>query len=330
MIIYFTSRVISSTVAFLYPGYASYKTLSQRPASEEDLERWLMYWSVLGCLVGVEYVAEWLISWLPLYYPMKTIFLLYLSLPQTRGSSYLYINFLQPFFHYHEADIDAALVKLKTRAYSFVQGKLRSLWEQILGSLGHPVQPGASAAADAAQPPTMSDPVSGPTQLLGGLWRTYGPSVVAQGASLFTVASAAAAFQQRPQPGPGAQSQDHGRTVSQTLLERRRKLEAELASLPPSDEVNNSSGSDSDSPVTTIPAQHGSSAYFPASPVGSDADLRARVGQFEEVEVPSDVEGYDLSSAPRRGPTEAPPNPTRRTSWFGWGAAAADKGAKDD
>ena len=56
--------MFSSGVAFLYPGYASYKTLSQKPASEEDLERWLMYWSVLGCIVGIEYVAEWLISWL--------------------------------------------------------------------------------------------------------------------------------------------------------------------------------------------------------------------------------------------------------------------------
>ena len=53
----------SAAVAFLYPGYASYKTLSQRPASEVELERWLMYWSVLGCLIGVEYVAEWAISW---------------------------------------------------------------------------------------------------------------------------------------------------------------------------------------------------------------------------------------------------------------------------
>jgi hypothetical protein len=40
----------SSLAAFLYPGYASYKTLAQRPASEADLERWLMYWSVLGCI----------------------------------------------------------------------------------------------------------------------------------------------------------------------------------------------------------------------------------------------------------------------------------------
>ena len=53
----------SSVAAFLYPGYASYKTLSQRPASEEELERWLMYWSVLGCIVSVEYVTEWLVSW---------------------------------------------------------------------------------------------------------------------------------------------------------------------------------------------------------------------------------------------------------------------------
>ncbi|KAI5116719.1 hypothetical protein M0805_000828 [Coniferiporia weirii] len=328
MLIYFTSRVISSTVAFLYPGYASYKTLSQRPASEADLERWLMYWSVLGCIVGVEYVAEWLISWLPLYYPMKTIFLLYLSLPQTRGSSYIYINYLEPFLQYHEPEIDATLVKLKARVYTFVQEKLRLIWEQILGSVGHPPQPGAGAAADGAQPPSMGDPVSGPTQLLGGLWRTYGPSVVASGASLYTMARAASAAQQRPQPTPG---QAQGRSVSHTTSERRRQLESELSLLPPTDELHNSSGSESEYPTSTIPVQHGSSAYLPPSVAGSEADLRARVGQFEEVEVPSDVEGYDLGPSPRRGPTDAPLSPTRRTSWFGWGAQAPpDKGAKDD
>lgn len=53
----------SAVVAFLYPGYASFKTLSQRPANEADLERWLTYWCVLGCIVFAEYVAEWLVSW---------------------------------------------------------------------------------------------------------------------------------------------------------------------------------------------------------------------------------------------------------------------------
>jgi hypothetical protein len=58
-----SNALCSAVCAFLYPGYASYKTLSQRPASEADLEKWLMYWSVLGSIVAVEYVAEWLISW---------------------------------------------------------------------------------------------------------------------------------------------------------------------------------------------------------------------------------------------------------------------------
>jgi len=49
--------------AFLYPAYASYKTLSKRPASDTDLERWLMYWSILGVILAVEYVAEWLVRW---------------------------------------------------------------------------------------------------------------------------------------------------------------------------------------------------------------------------------------------------------------------------
>ena len=49
--------------AFLYPAYASYKTLSKRPASDAELERWLMYWSVLGVILAVEYVAEWLVRW---------------------------------------------------------------------------------------------------------------------------------------------------------------------------------------------------------------------------------------------------------------------------
>ncbi|THH05777.1 hypothetical protein EW145_g4544 [Phellinidium pouzarii] len=347
MLIYFTSRVIrrvsipyvasryclpyvvsgSSTVAFLYPGYASYKTLSQRPASEADLERWLMYWSVLGCIVGVEYVAEWLISWLPLYYPMKTIFLLYLSLPQTRGSSYLYINYLEPFLKYHEPEIDATLVKLKARICTFVQGKFHQIWEQIIGSLGHSAQPGASASADGVQPPSMGDPVSGPTQMLGGLWRTYGPSVVASGATLFTMAKAAAVAQ----PASGEQGRGRVQGASQPLLDRRRQLEAELSFLPlRSDELQNSSGSESESPVTSIPVQHGSSSYLPSSVAGSEADLRARVGQFEEVEVPSDVEGYDVGPSQRRGTPDAPPVATRRTSWFGWGAPVVpDKGAKD-
>ncbi|TFY75452.1 hypothetical protein EWM64_g8561, partial [Hericium alpestre] len=129
MLLYLIARIISSLSAFIYPGYASFKTLSQRPASEDDLERWLMYWSVLGCIVGVEYVAEWMISWIPLYHTIKTLFLLYLALPQTAGSTYIYRAHLAPFLHAHETQIDAAMASLRTRALAFLQEKLHALWD---------------------------------------------------------------------------------------------------------------------------------------------------------------------------------------------------------
>lgn len=53
---------------------------------------------------------------------------------------------------------------------------------------GQPVaqqQPSQPTAA----PPTMSDPVSGPTQALGSLWRAYGPTLIASGTALLSQAN---------------------------------------------------------------------------------------------------------------------------------------------
>ncbi|KAF8065270.1 TB2/DP1, HVA22 family-domain-containing protein [Lyophyllum atratum] len=300
MLFYLTARIVSSVAAFLYPGYASYKTLSQRPASEEELERWLMYWSVLGTLIGVEYLAEWLVNWVPFYYTIKTLFLLYLALPQTRGSSYIYTTHLQPFFHAHETQIDAALAQLKARAYAFVQERLRALWDAASASLQtqNNNQNQNQAGFDAAPPPSLGDPASGPAQLVGTLWRSYGPGIMASGAALLRTATTASTA--RPPtttlntPPPSLFRTDSSST--QSVLERRRQLEAELAALEPQvmPRANPSRGSSS-----------------------SDLGLRERTnsgtGRFEEVEVPSDVEGYDVGEG-----SEAPGRPS--ASWFGWGA----------
>lgn len=45
-----------------------------------------------------------------LYALFKTLFLLYLALPQTQGALY------QPFFHLHELEIDMGLAQLKAHA----------------------------------------------------------------------------------------------------------------------------------------------------------------------------------------------------------------------
>ena len=56
----------SNIFCFLYPAYASYKALSTPsidPAGDILIERWLMYWAVMGTWTGVEALAGWLFTW---------------------------------------------------------------------------------------------------------------------------------------------------------------------------------------------------------------------------------------------------------------------------
>ncbi|KAJ7165048.1 TB2/DP1, HVA22 family-domain-containing protein [Mycena filopes] len=324
MLFYLTSRLVSSVAAFLYPGYASYKTLSQRPASEEDLERWLMYWSVLGCIVGVEYVAEWVISWIPLYYPIKTLLLLYLALPQTRGSTYIYTNHLQPFFRTHESQIDSLLAQLRVYIYQQLQRWIKLAWEHIGASMGQqPLDSQASAYPDGAAPPPP--PPNGLGGVVGSLWRSYGPGILANGAAFLRPVPAtgphrAPITMNSPAGIPPSsmfyRGADAAGTTTQSILERRRQLEAELAALPP---VPSSLSSLS---LPSVPVTPPGSSGYSRNASGQDISNRSSPrerrdsfgGRFEEVEVPSDGEGYDV-----RDNHDGRPAPASRGSWFGWG-----------
>ncbi|KIP04829.1 hypothetical protein PHLGIDRAFT_36735 [Phlebiopsis gigantea 11061_1 CR5-6] len=323
MLFSFLFRIISAVTAFLYPGYASYKTLSQRPASEAELERWLMYWSVLGCIVSIEYVAEWLIFWVPFYYPLKTLFLLWLALPQTAGSSYIYTTHIQPFFSSHEKAIDSALVQLKTYVYNYLQRLLRSAWSHVATSMGQApsgqTAPNAldeggitsEAAVNAGAMPSLSDPISGPAQLAQTFWSNFGPTVMMAGAGFLrqaqataqTSAQASAQAMETPPAGPSRLNS------TASVLDRRRQLEAELAALSSHPDLQ---GYDIDDAVVPPRPEEIHTRN------SSSSSLRERIGtgtgRFEEVEVPSDMESEGLMS-----PDSDRPAPNKRGSWFGWG-----------
>lgn len=57
------ARVYSAWFAFLLPSYGTWKALTHRPLAEPDLERWCMYWSVVGAFVAVEYVTGFILDW---------------------------------------------------------------------------------------------------------------------------------------------------------------------------------------------------------------------------------------------------------------------------
>jgi len=68
-----------------------------------------------------------------------------------------------------------------------------------------------------AAPPSMSDPVSGPTQALGSLWRAYGPAIIASGTALLSQTSRGAdAGITTPPGGPSRINSSSSATQRQT------------------------------------------------------------------------------------------------------------------
>lgn len=285
-------------------------------------------------------------SRIPLYSTFKAIFFLYLALPQTQGSTYIYTIHLRPFFVKHEAQIDMAILEVRVKAYRFLQEKARSIWAtmiHILTSGGLPdanatgvVVGGGGQTDQSSESPTMP---AGPTQLLSSLWTTYGPGIVAGGTALLRQTAAATL------PVGATQVTDNaadaiGRSnalntppgssfFTDPILERRRQLEAELASLPPYP-----STSSLPIPTTTIPPANNSPIRPGITPSSSSSSVRERVnsGRFEEIKG-GDVEGYNMEDEPLIGgyhmgdANTNTNNPRKSAGWFGGWSLSSSGGA---
>jgi len=183
--------------AFLIPVFGTYKALSHRPVSEPELERWTQYWAVIGVVVAYEYLAEFWISWFPFYWEVKTVFLLFLALPQTQGSTYIYQMYLQPFFSKNEVDLDAGIVNIQAKTLVFAQDRLAALWQIVSAAINKNAAAGQSTSATPGQtPPAPGAGLSLDSAM--GLFRTFGPSLM----SALQPAAAPAAQSATPTPSP--------------------------------------------------------------------------------------------------------------------------------
>ncbi|PCH33941.1 hypothetical protein WOLCODRAFT_135408 [Wolfiporia cocos MD-104 SS10] len=183
----FAPDLLITWFIYLLPCYNTWKSIAHRPLSEPELERWAMYWSVLGVVLTFENLAQWLISWFPFYWEVKTLFLLFLSLPQTQGSTLVYATILHPYLTEKEADIDAAIVSAKANTLLFFQNCFATVYKKMV-----------DAATGAISRNTTSDSASAGSSLalMQGLWNAYGTS------ALGSVISAGAPAHQRPAPSP--------------------------------------------------------------------------------------------------------------------------------
>ncbi|PVU96883.1 hypothetical protein BB559_002225 [Furculomyces boomerangus] len=90
------SRFIVNFIGFGYSAFASIRAI-ESPGKDDDTQ-WLTYWVVYGLLNLVEHFSSFVLYWIPFYYVLKTAFLIWLMLPNTRGAEKLYNSYVKPVY----------------------------------------------------------------------------------------------------------------------------------------------------------------------------------------------------------------------------------------
>lgn len=85
---------MANFASLVIPGYYSLVALESR--TTEDDTQYLTYWVVFAAFSVIEFWSKTILYWIPFYWVFKTVFFLYIGLPQYAGSKYIYLNFLRP------------------------------------------------------------------------------------------------------------------------------------------------------------------------------------------------------------------------------------------
>ncbi|KAE8542387.1 hypothetical protein D1P53_001164 [Cryptococcus gattii VGV] len=197
-----------------------------------QVERWLMYWAVVGAWTAIEAIIGWTITWIPFYSLIKTFVLLSLSLPQFEASTYIYRSHLSPFFQEHEGDIDAFLASSRSRAGVALVESVGWIWQKAKAQLNimlpeEELQAAAMLAQnqgqdrpgypaqDVHQPPTLSDPASGAIQTAMHLVSNYAARYMPVAITALSAATASA-------KGQAGQAQG---SVSSSITQQSRETQ---------------------------------------------------------------------------------------------------------
>ncbi|KAL0477946.1 hypothetical protein AKO1_012381 [Acrasis kona] len=101
------TNTICNALCFLYPAYASYKAIKSNGTADD--KQWLTYWVTFGLLHVMEFWFGPVLEYIPLYWLLKSGFVLWLQHPSTKGATTLYYKYVQPFLKNNEARIDQEL-----------------------------------------------------------------------------------------------------------------------------------------------------------------------------------------------------------------------------
>ncbi|GAC93779.1 hypothetical protein PHSY_001344 [Pseudozyma hubeiensis SY62] len=87
---------LTNLIGFFIPAYFSLKAL-ESPQPQDDIQ-WLTYWVVFGMFTFLETFSSIVLYYVPWYYTIKTLAIVWLMLPQTQGAKMVYSKVIRPAF----------------------------------------------------------------------------------------------------------------------------------------------------------------------------------------------------------------------------------------
>ncbi|KAI4838924.1 protein YOP1 [Plasmodium brasilianum] len=123
------AALICNVVGFAYPAYQSFKAVESQ--SKDETKLWLTYWVVFSLFFFIEYLIDIILFWVPFYYLIKLLFLLYLYMPQVRGAEIVYNYIIRPILLKHEKTIDDTVHKISQTATNHLTQITGNLTEKL-------------------------------------------------------------------------------------------------------------------------------------------------------------------------------------------------------
>jgi receptor expression-enhancing protein 5/6 len=105
-------NLITQLVGFVYPAYESFKALEPDQEKRENprmMRTWLTYWIVYSLFSVVEVFVDYILYWVPLYYLLKLVFLVWLMIPKLGGAELVYKMLIEPSLRQYRKRIDVTL-----------------------------------------------------------------------------------------------------------------------------------------------------------------------------------------------------------------------------
>ena len=106
--------IITNLVGTLYPAFWTIKSLEQN--SVEEQKKWLTYWVVFGSFIIVDMSSPVIVKFIPFYFVLKILFLIWLFMPGSSGCTIIYYLVVKKIFRYYEERIESYVVGAKDYA----------------------------------------------------------------------------------------------------------------------------------------------------------------------------------------------------------------------